>query len=157
LGDFQSLFLRGLWLPNFGARGQRRFRFDRSGAWEMKVSRGGKPLPLSDVANLQPGDRLWIHPDFSGGSIRALRTGGRFFARSTNPLGNWFTRAETLEKAGPPRGIVVTVPQDAQQALIFLAQSRRDFITLRSAVRDKPGVFVLPRRIKSSQFGRTRL
>ena len=25
---------------------------------EMKVTRHGKPLPISDVANLQPGDRL---------------------------------------------------------------------------------------------------
>jgi len=31
---------------------------------EMKVTRNGKPLPVSEVANLQPGDRLWLHPDF---------------------------------------------------------------------------------------------
>jgi hypothetical protein len=31
---------------------------------EMKVSRNGKSLPISEVANFQPGDRIWIHPDF---------------------------------------------------------------------------------------------
>ena len=30
---------------------------------EMKVSRNGKSLPISQVANLQPGDRLWLHPE----------------------------------------------------------------------------------------------
>ena len=31
---------------------------------QMTVTRAGKTLPISDVPNLQPGDRLWIHPDF---------------------------------------------------------------------------------------------
>ena len=31
---------------------------------EMKVSRNGRSLPISEVANFQPGDRLWIHADF---------------------------------------------------------------------------------------------
>jgi hypothetical protein len=40
-------------------------------------------------------------------------------------------------------GIVVTVPQDAQQALLFLApETGGDFTSLRNAVRGRPGVFV---------------
>src|ERR1700679_81615 len=31
---------------------------------KMKVTRQGKTLPISQVANLQAGDRLWLHPDF---------------------------------------------------------------------------------------------
>src|ERR1019366_1359851 len=37
--------------------------FDLSGPpIEVKVTRGGKTLPISEVPNLQPGDRIWVHP-----------------------------------------------------------------------------------------------
>ena len=40
-------------------------------------------------------------------------------------------------------GMIVNVPKDAQQALLFLApETGGDFSSLRSAVRSKPGVFV---------------
>ena len=29
---------------------------------EVRVTRAGKTLPISQVPNLQPGDRIWIHP-----------------------------------------------------------------------------------------------
>ncbi len=111
---------------------------------EMKVTRNGKPLPISDVANLQPGDRLWIHPDFPPDqSVRYLLIVA-FLRGSTNPPPeNWFTRAETWTKEVREEGIVVTVPQGAEQALLFLApETGGDFGTLRSAVRGRPGVFV---------------
>jgi len=45
-------------------------------------------------------------------------------------------------------GIFVTVPEDAQQALLLLApQTGGDFGTLRATVRGKPGAFVSPLHI----------
>jgi hypothetical protein len=111
---------------------------------EMKVTRNGKPLPISEVANLQPGDRLWIHPDFPPDQSAHYLLIVAFLRGSTNPPPeNWFTRAETWTKQVREEGIVVTVPQDAQQALLFLApETGGDFGTLRAAVRSRPGVFV---------------
>ncbi len=111
---------------------------------EMKVTRKGKPLPISDVANLQPGDRLWIHPDFPPDQAARYLLIVVFLRGSTNPPPeNWFTKVETWTKQVREEGIVVTVPQDAQQALLFLApETGGDFGTLRAAVRGRPGVFV---------------
>jgi len=111
---------------------------------EVTVTRAGKTLPISDVPNLQPGDRLWIHPDFpESQSVRYLLIVA-FLRGSTNPPpDNWFTRAETWNKQVRQEGIVVTVPRDAQQTLLFLApETGGDFGTLRTAVRGKPGAFV---------------
>src|ERR1700756_2689027 len=111
---------------------------------EMKVTRGGKPLPISEVANLQPGDRLWIHPDFPQDQSARYLLVVAFLRGSTNPPPeSWFTKAETWTKQVREEGIVVTVPQDAQQVLLFLApETGGDFSSLRSAVRGRPGVFV---------------
>jgi hypothetical protein len=111
---------------------------------EMKVTRNGKPLPISQVANLQPGDRLWLHPDFPPDQSARFLLVVAFLRGSTNPPPeNWFTRAETWTKEVREEGIVVTVPQDAQQAILFLApETGGDFGTLRAAVRGRPGVFV---------------
>jgi hypothetical protein len=127
---------------------------------EMKVTRAGKPLPISQVPNLQPGDRLWIHPDFPEDQSARYLLVVAFLRGSTNPPPeNWFTRAETWRKQVREEGIVVTVPQDAQQALIFLApETSGDFSTLRSAVRDKPGVFVRASQdLNQASLDRTRL
>jgi hypothetical protein len=111
---------------------------------EMKVSRNGKSLPISQVANLQPGDRLWLHPDFPDDQSARYLLIVAFLRGATNPPPeSWFTKAETWTKPVREEGIVVTVPHDAQQALIFLApETGGDFGTLRSAVRGRPGVFV---------------
>ena len=111
---------------------------------QMTVTRSGKTLPISDVPNLQPGDRLWIHPDFpESQSVRYLLIVA-FLRGSTNPPPyDWFTRAETWNKQVRQEGIVVTVPKDAQQTLVFLApETGGDFTSLRAAVRGKPGAFV---------------
>ena len=111
---------------------------------QMTVTRAGKTLPISDVPNLQPGDRLWIHPDFpESQSVRYLLIVA-FLRGSTNPPPyDWFTRAETWNKQVRQEGIVVTVPKDAQQTLVFLApETGGDFTSLRAAVRGKPGAFV---------------
>jgi hypothetical protein len=127
---------------------------------EMKVTRSGKPLPISEVPNLQPGDRLWIHPDFPQDQSARYLLIVAFLRGSTNPPPeNWFTRVETWKKQVREEGLVVTVPQDAQQALLFLApETSGDFSTLRSAVRDKPGVFVRASQdLNQASLDRTRL
>jgi hypothetical protein len=51
---------------------------------------------------------------------------------------------ETWNKKVREEGVIVVVPEDAQQALLFLApETGGDFSTLRSTVKGKPGVFVL--------------
>jgi hypothetical protein len=111
---------------------------------EMKVTRNGKPLPIADIANLQPGDRLWLHPDFPDDQAARYLLIVAFLRGATNPPPeNWFIKVETWTKQAREEGTVVTVPQDAQQALLFLApETGGDFGTLRSAVRGRPGVFV---------------
>ena len=111
---------------------------------EMKVSRNGNSLPISEVANFRPGDRIWIHPDFpESQSVRYLVIVA-FLRGSTNPPPeNWFTEAETWNKKVKQEGMLVTVPQDAQQVLVFLApETGGGFATLTRAVRAVPGVFV---------------
>ena len=111
---------------------------------EMKVSRNGKSLPIAAVANFQPGDRVWIHPDFPDTqSVRYVMIVA-FLRGSTNPPPeDWFTRVETWNKKLKEEGTVVTVPKDAQQVLVFLApETGGGFATLRSTVRAVPGVFV---------------
>lgn len=111
---------------------------------ELRVTRAGKTLPISRVPNLQAGDRLWIHPDMPNGeSVRFLMI-SVFLRGSTNPPPEaWFTKAETWNKHVREEGIVITVPEGAQQALIFLApQTGGDFGALRAAVQGRPGAFV---------------
>src|ERR1700692_3916098 len=127
---------------------------------EMKVTRSGKPLPISDVANLQPGDRLWLHPDFPDDQSARYLLIVVFLRGATNPPPeNWFTKAETWTKQVREEGIVVTVPQDAQQALLFLApETGGDFGSLRSTVRGRPGVFVRASRdLNQASLDRSRL
>src|ERR1039458_4425131 len=39
-------------------------RFDLTGPKvDVRVTRAGVTLPIASVPNLQPGDRLWLHPD----------------------------------------------------------------------------------------------
>ena len=132
----------------FGARGGARAEnaaFDLVGPRvEMTVNRAGKTLPIAEVPNLQPGDRLWIHPDLPGDqSVRYLLVVAFLRGTTNPPPDDWFTRAETWNRNVRDEGILVTVPQDAQQALLFLAPATGgDFGTLRAAVRSRPGVFV---------------
>lgn len=111
---------------------------------DMKVNRAGKTLPISEVPNLQAGDRLWIHADLPESQQVHYLLIVAFLRGSTNPPpDNWFTKAETWNKKIREEGTFITVPQGAQQALLFLApETGGDFSTLRSTVRRKPGVFV---------------
>src|ERR1700692_3091321 len=111
---------------------------------EVRVQREGHTLPISEVPNLQAGDRLWVHPDLPDTqSVRYLMV-VVFLRGATNPPpDSWFTRVETWSKPVHDEGVFVTVPEEAEEALVFLAPDTGGaFSTLRTAVRGKPGAFV---------------
>jgi hypothetical protein len=111
---------------------------------DVRVQRAGVTLPIAEVPNLQPGDRLWVHPDLPDSqSVRYLMV-VVFLRGATNPPpDSWFTRAETWSKPVHDEGVFVTVPEEAEEALVFLApETGGAFSTLRAAVRGKPGAFV---------------
>jgi hypothetical protein len=126
----------------------------------LTVTRGGKTLPISNVTELLGGDQLWIHPDFPGDeSIHYLLVVAFLQGPTNPPPESWFTRAESWTKRTKERGTYVTVPDGAQQALLFLApETGGDFSTLRGAVRSKPGVFVRAAQdLEQASLDRTRL
>lgn len=111
---------------------------------EVRVQRDKTTLPIAEVPNLQPGDRLWVHPDLPDSqSVRYLMV-VVFLRGATNPPpDSWFTRVETSSKPVHDEGVFVTVPDEAEEALVFLApETGGAFSTLRTAVRGKPGAFV---------------
>ena len=111
---------------------------------DVRVERGDKGLPIGEVPNLLPGDRLWIHADLPESQSAHYLMIVAFLRGATNPPPeNWFTKVETWNKHVRQEGVMVKVPDEAQQALIFLApETGGDFGTLRSTVRGKPGAFV---------------
>jgi hypothetical protein len=111
---------------------------------DVHVEREGKTLPISQVPNLQAGDRLWVHPDLpESQSVHYLMI-VVFLRGATNPPPeSWFTRVETWNKQVHDEGLFITVPNEAEEALVFLApDTGGGFSTLRKAVRGKPGAFV---------------
>ena len=89
---------------------------------EMTVNRAGKTLPIAEVPNLQAGDRLWIHPVLPDDQSVHYLLVVAFLRGTTNPPPDeWFTRVETWNRNVRAEEILVNVPQDAQQALLFLA------------------------------------
>src|SRR3984957_17366268 len=111
---------------------------------DVHVKRGEVTLPIGEVPNLQPNDRLWIHPDLPESQSTHYVLIVAFLRGSTNqPPPAWFTRVETWNPKVRDEGVFITVPAEAQQALIFLApETGGDFSTLRNAVRGRPGAFV---------------
>jgi hypothetical protein len=120
-------------------------RFDLAGPkLEVRVTRAAVTLPIAQVPNLQPGDKLWVHPDFpSTQSVRYLMIVAFLRGTTNPPPDNWFTRIETWNPKVREEGTFITVPAEAQQVLLFLApETGGDFNTLRSAVKGRPGLFV---------------
>jgi len=111
---------------------------------DVHVKRGEVTLPISQIPNLLPGDRLWIHPDLPESQSARYVLIVAFLRGATNPPPpEWFTRVETWGREAQSEGVFVTVPDEAQQALIFLApETGGDLSTLRAAVRGRPGSFV---------------
>ena len=120
-------------------------RFDLAGPKvDVHVTRAGKTLPIAEVPNLQPGDKIWLHADLPPTQSIHYLLVAAFLRGTTNPPPDtWFTEIQTWNKKVRAEGVTITVPAEAQQVLLFLApETGGDFSTLRSAVRGRPGVFV---------------
>ena len=120
-------------------------RFDLTGPKiEVRVTRDGITLPISEVPNLKVGDKLWLHPDFPPSQSVKYLLVAAFLRGTTNPPpDSWFTRIETWNRSVQSEGVFITVPEEAQQVILFLApETGGDFGTLRSAVKGRPGIFV---------------
>lgn len=127
---------------------------------DVRVKRGEVTLPVGQVPNLLPGDRLWIHPDFPDSQSTRFVLIVVFLRGATNPPPpEWFTRVDTWSKHAHEEGVFVTVPEEAQQAVMFLAPATGgDFSTLRNAVKGRPGVFVRATQdLQSASLDRMRL
>ena len=127
---------------------------------DVHVKRGELTLPIGQVPNLLPGDRLWIHPDLPESQSTRFVLIVAFLRGVTNPPpADWFTRLETWTRHARTEGVFVTVPEEAQQAIIFLApETGGDFSTLRTAVRGRPGTFVRATQdLQSASLDRMRL
>jgi hypothetical protein len=119
--------------------------FDLTGpSIDVRITRGGKTLPIAEVPNLEPNDKVWVHPDLPRDQAAHYLLVIAFLRGATNPPPEqWFLKAETWQKKVGDEGISFTVPADAQQTLLFLApETGGDFKTLRNAVRGRPGAFV---------------
>jgi hypothetical protein len=110
---------------------------------DVKVTRGGQTLPISQVPNLATGDRLAIKADFPATQSAHYLLVAAFLRGATNPPPKeWFFNCETWSSKCA-HGLNITVPQEAQQVLLFLApETGGDFRTLMSSVRGRPGAFV---------------
>ena len=111
---------------------------------EVRVQRVGQTLSISQVPHLQAGDRLWVHADLPDTQSVHYLMVVAFLRGATNPPpDSWFTRVETWSKPARDEGVFVTVPEEAEEALVFLApETGGAFSTLRGTVRGKPGAFV---------------
>ena len=111
---------------------------------EVRVQREGRTLPIAEVPNLQAKDRLWVHPDLPDTQSVHYVMVVAFLRGATNPPpDSWFTRVDSWNKAVREEGIFITVPDGAEEAIVFLApETGGAFGSLRNAVRGKPGAFV---------------
>jgi len=119
--------------------------FDLAGPnLEVKVTRGSSTLPVAQVPNLAVGDRVWVKADLPPTQSAHYLMVIAFLSGSTNPPpSDWFFLCETWTRPCAQQGLTLTVPQNAQQVLLFLApETRGDFHTLMDAVRGRPGAFV---------------
>src|ERR1700733_7536520 len=119
-------------------------RFDLVGPKiDVRVTRGSSTLPIAQVPNLQPGDKIWVKVDLPPSQSNHLLLIVAFLRGTTNePPDDWFTKIETWDKKNA-EGTSVTVPAEAEQAILFVApETGGDFNTLRSAVKGKPGLFI---------------
>src|SRR6204780_1403092 len=119
--------------------------FDLAGpTLDVKITRGAKTLPASAVPNLVAGDRVWIKADFPATQSAHYLMVAAFLSGSTNPPPeSWFFPCKTWTGKCGHDGLSVTVPDGAQQVLVFLApETGGDLRTLIGTVRGRPGAFV---------------
>ena len=119
--------------------------FDLAGPiLEVKITRAGTTLPASQVPNLAPGDQIWIKADLPSSQSAHYLMVAAFLSGATNPPPeNWFFPCKLWTGKCASEGLKVTVPQGAQQVLLFMAPATGgDLRTLVGAVRGRPGAFV---------------
>lgn len=119
--------------------------FDLTGpTLEVTVTRGSSTLGIAQVPHLAPGDVLSIKADFPTSQSEHYLMIVAFLRGSTNPPpAKWFARCQVWKRECADKGLSLTIPEDAQQTLIFLApETGGDFKTLTNAVRGRPGAFV---------------
>src|SRR5262249_2861036 len=84
------------------------------------VTRGDRTLPVTQVPNLAPGDKLWIQADFPESQSAHYLMVAAFLRGATNPPpSSWFYSCETWTPKCMQSGLTVKVPTDAQQVLVF--------------------------------------
>jgi hypothetical protein len=122
--------------------------FDLTGpTLEVTVTRGDATLPVAQAPHLAAGDKLAIKADFPDTQSEHYLMIVAFLRGATNPPPrDWFFSCMTWKKKKNDcvnKGLIVTVPDGAQQALVFLApETGGDLKTLVNAVRGRPGAFV---------------
>ena len=127
---------------------------------DVRVKRGEVTLPIGEMPSLLTGDRIWVHPDLPATQSARYVLVVAFLRGVTNPPPPaWFTRVETWTRQAREEGVFVTVPADAQQAVLFLApETSGDFNTLRNTVRGRPGTFVRATQdLQAASWDRMRL
>ena len=118
--------------------------FDLAGPiLEVDVAHAGKTLPIAAVPNLAVGDNISIKAHMPPGQSVHYLLVAAFLRGATNPPPeNWFHSSETWNTKDK-EGLKITVPQGAQQVLVFLApETGGDLKTIVGAVRGQPGAFV---------------
>src|SRR6202000_2450712 len=134
----------GVFVSGTIARADDPVKFDLAGPKvDVQVQRGTITLPIAEVPNLLAGDILHIKADLPSTQSNHLLLVVAFLRGTTNePPEDWFHEIETWDKK-TAEGTVITVPQGAEQALMFIApETGGDFKTLRGAVRGRPGLFI---------------
>ncbi len=119
--------------------------FDLAGPdLQVTVGRGRETLPIAEVPNLAAGDRLWVRADLPASQSEHYLLVIGFLRGATNPPPkSWFHACDTWKRGCAEDGLKLTVPQGAEQVLVFLApQTSGDLRTLVGAVRGQPGAFV---------------
>jgi hypothetical protein len=119
--------------------------FDLAGpVFDVRISRGTSTLPAGEVPNLAAGDRIWLKADLPASQSAHYLMIAAFLRGATNPPPeSWFFACKTWTGKCAADGLTVTVPEGAEQVLVFLApQTGGDFKTLVGAVRGRPGAFV---------------
>src|ERR1700723_2255974 len=117
LGTLAALFLLGTTLHADPAR------FDLVGPKiDVHVTRNNRTLPIAQVPNLQPGDKIWLPPDLPPTqSIHSLLVAAFLRGTTNPPPDNWFSSIQTWNKKVLEEGVTITVPNEAQQVILFLA------------------------------------
>jgi hypothetical protein len=127
---------------------------------QVEVTRAGATLPAAQVPNLASGDRVWIKAQRSPEQTSHYLMVAVFLRGATDPPpAAWFFPCQTWSGKCADKGLVVSVPKEAQQLLVFLApETGGDFKTLEQTVRARPGVFVRASQdLNQSELDRARL